>query len=225
MAALVKGTEMKEKHIERLKTEPVYAILGSEVSRGRSNEDVTRALIAGGIKIIQYREKNKTAREKYEECLRLRELTKEADVTFIINDSADLAMACGADGIHVGQKDMPAAAVRRLVGDEMLIGVSTNTAEDMKLAAAEHIADYIGLGPMYATATKKDANPIAGEEARRLAVSGYPLPVVAIGGITKERTPELQAQGFSSFAMISALVSAPDIAAAAKEIRRQLLKD
>ena len=119
----------KAEHIQRLHNDPIYVIMGEELSLGRSNLEVAKQLIHNGVKIIQYREKHKTWRQKYAEAEVICRLCHEYDVTFIMNDSADLAMACHADGIHVGQSDAPAVIVRELVGPDMFIGVSTNTIE------------------------------------------------------------------------------------------------
>lgn len=213
---------MKEEHIERIKNDPIYAILGAAVSKGRTNLEVVRALIDGGVHIIQYREKEKTSRQKWEECMQIRKWTKEAGVTFLVNDSVELALACQADGIHIGQKDLPSRVVRSLVGEDMVIGVSTNTKEELDIVSKEGYADYVGFGPMYPTSTKKDANPCPTAEARKAALQ-FSLPVVTIGGIDKGNIRMLWNEGFRSFAMISALVGADDIGKAIKEIRKELL--
>ena len=115
----------KEEHIRQLMSDPIYAIMGNaELSLGRSNIDAARQLIEAGVTIIQYREKHKTWREKYAEATAIAALCHDHKVTFIMNDSVDLAIACGADGIHVGQDDAPATVVRRLAGPDMVIGVS-----------------------------------------------------------------------------------------------------
>lgn len=212
----------KAEHIQRLRTDPVYAIMGNEeLCRGLSNRDVAKMLIAAGVKIIQYREKHKTWREKWQEATDIAAWCHEQNVTFIMNDSVDLAIACGADGIHVGQDDAPAPFVRKLAGADMVIGVSTNTVAEMKQAAADG-ADYVGFGPLFPTASKKDAHSVVTADARQYAVA-FSLPVVAIGGIDAENIRPLYDEGFRSFAMISAIVGQPDIAAAVVHIRRTLM--
>lgn len=211
----------KEEHIRQLSADPIYAIMGNaELSLGRSNRDVARLLIDSGVTIIQYREKHKTWREKYAEASEIAALCKERGVTFIMNDSVDLAMACNADGIHVGQDDAPAPVVRRLVGPDMLIGVSTNTAAEMEQALADG-ADYVGFGPMFPTVSKKDAHVVVSPEARRFALS-FSLPVVTIGGISEDNIAALYGEGFRSFAMISAIVGQEDIAGAVRRLRALL---
>ena len=131
----------KEEHIRQLMSDPIYAIMGNaELSLGRSNIDAARHLIEAGVTIIQYREKHKTWREKYAEATAIAKFCHDHKVTFIMNDSVDLAIACGADGIHVGQDDAPATVVRRLAGPDVVIGVSTHTIDEMKQALADGAA-------------------------------------------------------------------------------------
>lgn len=144
----------KEFHLQQFKDEPIYCILGEALCLGRGNIETARQVIAAGVKVIQYREKHKSWREKYAEAKVIADMCHEAGVTFIINDSVDLAIACGADGIHVGQDDAPCPFVRKLAGPDMLIGVSTNTIDDIRGAIADG-ADYVGFGPMYPTESKK----------------------------------------------------------------------
>ena len=170
----------KEEHVQRLLQDPVYAIMGNaELSLRRDNVTVAKELLAAGVQIIQYREKHKTWREKYEEAREIARLCHEKGATFIMNDSTDLAIACGADGIHVGQDDAPAHVVRQLAGPDVFIGVSTNTIEEMKEAQADG-ADYVGFGPMFPTSSKKDADEVVTKEAKEFALhqpGQYPQPL------------------------------------------------
>lgn len=210
----------KEEHVKRLATDPIYAIMGEELSLGRKNIDVAKALIDAGVKIIQYREKHKTWREKYVEASAIAKLCHENDVTFIMNDSTDLAIACGVDGIHVGQDDAPCQVVRQLAGSDVFIGVSVHTEEEMDQAIADG-ADYVGFGPMFPTASKNDAGEVvtASEIAYALILS---IPVTTIGGISLVNIRGIYDQGFRSFAMISAIVSQPDIKKAVADLRAAL---
>jgi len=149
----------KEEHVRRLAEDPVYVIMGEEFSLGRKNRDVAKELLDAGVKIIQYREKHKTWREKYGEAKEIASMCKEYGATFIMNDSADIAVACGADGIHVGQDDAPVPLVRALAGEDIFVGLSTNTIAEMEGALADG-ADYVGFGPMYPTASKADAGKV-----------------------------------------------------------------
>lgn len=210
----------KAEHIQHLWDDPIYVIMGEELSLGRKNVDVAKELIAAGVQIIQYREKHKTWRQKYAEAKAIADLCHDANVTFIMNDSADLAIACGADGIHVGQDDAPAPIVRKLVGPNMLIGVSTNTVADMQGAKVDG-ADYVGFGPMFPTESKKDTHALVKPDAIDYAVH-FDLPVAAIGGVHLGNIRGLWDKGFRSFAMISAVVSQPDIAKAVQDLRQAL---
>ncbi len=183
---------------------------------GRGWEDVTRAGIAGGARVIQLRGKSLTVRELYPVVLRLREITREAGVLFIVNDSVELAMASHADGVHLGQDDMPLAVARRLIGPEKIIGVSTHGVEQAALAEA-HGADYIGFGPIYETTTK-DAGEPKGPDGLRLVREKVRIPIVAIGGITAGNTREVITAGADAVAVISAVSGADDMVAAARAI-------
>jgi len=208
----------RTKQREQLKNEPLYAILGESLSLGRNNLETAEAVINAGVKTIQYREKNKTWRQKYAEGTAIAKMCRQHGVTFIMNDSVDLAIACGADGIHVGQDDAPLAIARKMAGPDMIIGVSTNTVEEIHTAVLEG-ADYVGFGPMFPTQSKKDANPVVTAEAVSYALHECSIPVVAIGGIETENIGSLYQQGFRFFAMISAIVSQPDIKSAVTHLR------
>lgn len=132
----------------------IYGITASEYSLGRTNIEVVRQMIAAGIKVIQYREKDKTLREKYSECLQIRDITRQAGVVLIVNDHVDLALMVGADGVHIGQDDLPPEQVRAMVGDKLIIGLSTHSPEQAR-AAVSYGVDYIGVGPIFHTQTKR----------------------------------------------------------------------
>lgn len=204
----------------------IYGITGEEFSAGRSNVEVVRQLLAAGVKVIQYREKTKDARDMYEECLALRELTARAGATFIVNDRVDLALMVRADGVHMGQEDLPPLKVRELVGADMLIGLSTHSPESAR--AAENLAgiiDYIGVGPVYATGTKKDASAPKGLELVAHVAQNIKLPFVAIGGIKEGNIGAVRRNGAQVIALISDLVGAADIAAKVKALRAELAED
>jgi thiamine-phosphate pyrophosphorylase len=201
----------------------IYGITGEEFSAGRSNVEVVRQLLAAGVKVIQYREKTKDARNMYEECLALRELTARAGATFIINDRVDLAMMVAADGVHVGQEDLPPVKVRELVGADMIIGLSTHSPETAREAdKLAGVIDYIGVGPVYATGTKKDASAPTGLELVSYVAGNIKLPFVAIGGIKEGNIGAVRRQGAQVIALISDLVGAEDIAAKVKALRAEL---
>ncbi len=188
----------------------LYGLTAEKFSLGRDNEEVARAMLDGGIRIVQYREKTKKMGRKYEECLRLRSMTREAGAAFIINDDIDLALLVGADGVHVGQEDLPVTAVRSLVGGNMAIGLSTHAPEEAR-AAAVLGADYIGVGPIFATSTKEDVCAPVGLEYLDFVANGIDLPFVAIGGIKEHNLSEVVARGARCVALVTEITGARDI--------------
>lgn len=201
----------------------LYCILSEKHSLGRANLEVAEEIIAGGAKILQYREKNKAKREQYHECLSLRRMTSRAGVTFIINDFIDLALAVKADGVHLGQSDLPVEAVRKLVGKKMLIGVSTHTPFQAREAIKKG-ADYIAVGPLYPTRTKEDVCPAVGLGYLDYAVRHMGIPFVAIGGIKLDNLEEVLAHGASCIAMVTEIVAAPDIRQRVREVQLRIEK-
>ncbi len=201
----------------------IYCLTAEEYSNGKTNIDVTKQMIAADIKIIQYREKEKPLQKKYEECVTIRSLTKEAGVTFIVNDNVDLAMAVEADGVHIGQDDLPIEAVRKLVGDKMIIGLSTHSPEQAE-DAVKRGADYIGVGPIYRTFTKKDVCDPVGYEYLEYVVKHIDLPFVAIGGIKKDNVAEIVKRGATYVAMVTEIVGADNIGEKINEIREKMKK-
>jgi thiamine-phosphate pyrophosphorylase len=200
----------------------LYCITSEEHSLGRSNIEVVKSMIASGIKVIQYREKNKKLIDKYNECLKIRELTKEAGVTFIVNDNIDIAMMVKADGIHIGQDDLPLEKVRDLVGKEMIIGLSTHSPEQAEDAVLRG-ADYIGVGPIYKTYTKKDVCEPVGLSYLNYVVKNIDIPHVAIGGIKLHNLKEVKAQGAECIALVTEITGAADIEKQINEIRKNLI--
>jgi len=201
----------------------IYGITAEEYSLGRSNIEVVAQMIEAGIKIIQYREKEKSDRQKYEECLKIREMTRDAGVTFIVNDHVDLAMLVGADGIHLGQDDFPSGLVRELTGKKMFIGLSTHSPAQAE-AAVKLGVDYIGVGPIFATNTKKDAcNPV-GLEYLEYVVENIGLPFVAIGGIKEHNIADVYRRGAGCIALVTEIVGAPDISARVRNLRAAIKK-
>lgn len=188
------------------------------LARGRSHLAVIEAAIAGGATVVQYREKAASTRQMIAEAQALRELTRRAGVPLIVNDRLDVALAIDADGVHVGQDDMPAALARRLIGPDKILGVSAaNLAEAMQ--AAQDGADYLGVGPIFATPTKPDAAPPIGMEGLRAICRQVALPIVAIGGINAANAVDAIRAGAHGVAVVSAVVAAEDVAAAASQLR------
>lgn len=200
----------------------LYALTDDTLSLGRPILDVARALLDSGIKILQYREKDKKAGKMLAECMELRRLAHEAGACFIVNDHIDIAILCKADGVHVGQDDLPVPEVRRLLqqaGQDMLIGLSTHSPEQARNAEAVG-ADYIGVGPLYPTQTKKDVCAAVTLDYLDWVVAHSPLPFVAIGGIKRHNIADVVAHGAKCCALVSEFVSAPDIPARVAEVRR-----
>ena len=201
----------------------IYGITADEYSLGRGNIETVRLMIAAGIKVIQYREKNKPARLMYEECLAIRELTRSRGVTFIVNDHVDLAVAVGVDGVHIGQDDLPPEKVRKLVGDDMIIGLSTHSPSQAQAALdMVGIIDYIGVGPIFATHTKKDVCEPVGLEYLEYVASNISIPFVAIGGIKEHNICSVRAKGARIISLVTEIVGAPDLAAKVGAIRAAL---
>lgn len=197
----------------------VYGIISQEHSKGRDNLDVVKAMLAGGIRVIQYREKSglKSQRRMLDECRAIRHLTRAAGVLLIVNDHVDLAMLADADGVHVGQDDLPVADVRQLVGPDMLIGLSTHSPEQARQAYREG-ADYIGVGPIYETRTKANVAEPVGLACLRYVVQHVPLPAVAIGGIKTQNVKQVIEHGARCVCMITEIVGADDIAATVRHL-------
>ncbi|MCS6889240.1 MAG: thiamine phosphate synthase [Chloroflexus sp.] len=196
----------------------LYVVTDAGLARGRSHLAVIEAAIAGGATVVQYREKAASTRQMIAEAQALRELTRRAGVPLIVNDRLDVALAIDADGVHVGQDDMPAALARRLIGPDKILGVSAaNLAEAMQ--AAQDGADYLGVGPIFATPTKPDAAPPIGMEGLRAICRQVALPIVAIGGINAANAVDAIRAGAHGVAVVSAVVAAEDVAAAASQLR------
>ena len=190
---------------------PMYGITAEAMSNGRDNMTVVKAMLEAGIKFIQYREKEKTGLARYEECLKLKKLTAEYGAAFIIDDFVDLAIAVDADGVHIGQDDLPVPAVRKLLGPDKIIGLSTHSPEQLEKAnEIADLIDYIGCGPVYATNTKKTAVPV-GLEYVKYATEHAKMPFVAIGGIKEHNIHEVYNAGATTIAVVSNITSADDI--------------
>ena len=199
----------------------LYVITDRRLSGGKSHLEVMRAAIEGGATAIQLRDKDASTRELIEAGLALRELTRERGVTFIVNDRVDVALAVDADGVHVGQDDMPARLARKLVGPDKIVGVSASTLEEALRAEADG-ADYVSASPVFSTPTKTDTPPPTGLEGLRAFVEAVHVPVIAIGGINEGNVEEVIKAGAAGVAVISAVVAASDIAAAARRLRQRI---
>lgn len=195
----------------------LYVITDEHLSGGLSHTGIARQAVQGGADVIQLREKGLTGKELTRIAEEISSITRHAGALFIMNDRLDIALASGADGVHLGQDDLPLTAARRIAPRPFIIGVSVGTAAEAARAEADG-ADYVAVGPVFPTGSKDDAGPATGTgmvAAVRAAVS---VPVIAIGGITTRNAGELIRAGADGLAVISAVVSQNDIPAAARTL-------
>lgn len=195
----------------------VYVITDEELRPGRTHVEIARAALEGGARVIQLRDKRASDDYMIRAGIEIRHLASEFGAIFIVNDRLDVALACDADGLHVGQQDHPAREVRPLLKGKLL-GVSCASVEEAAQARQDG-ADHLGVGPIYSTATKSDAGAPTGPELIRLAkeASGG-LPVVAIGGINERNLAEVKRAGADAAAIISAIVCADDMVDATRRL-------
>lgn len=192
----------------------------SLMSSATIEESVTEAIL-GGCTLVQLREKDISSKEFYETAKSLREITAKHKIPLIINDRVDIALAVNADGVHIGQSDLPAKEVRTIIGPDKIMGVSaSNLAE--ALAAKDDGADYLGVGAMYTTGTKTDASLTTLSELKRIRDT-IALPIVVIGGINKETIPNFVNTGIDGLAIVSAIIAQKDVAGAAHELKNLFL--
>ncbi|MDE3018400.1 MAG: thiamine phosphate synthase [Nitrospirota bacterium] len=183
--------------------------------------ELLREAAAAGARLFQYRNKTDSALTAYRQALSLRQAAADAQALFIVNDRCDLALAVEADGVHLGQDDLPLPLARTLMGPDKLIGLSTHRESEVQSAAAEG-ADYLGFGPIFSTASKRDHEPVVGLEGLRLIRTLTRLPIFAIGGITLENVSSVVQAGADGVAVISALAQASDVAATVRAFRASL---
>jgi thiamine-phosphate pyrophosphorylase len=197
----------------------LYVITDPRASRGRSLLQVAEAAIAGGADVLQLRDKEASSGRLYRTALQLRKLTRDAGIPFIVNDRLDIALAADADGVHVGQTDLPASVVREIMGPARILGVSVDTVEEALLAEKDG-ADYLGVGPVFeARGTKPDAGlPLGVDRIARIR-RRCGLPIVAIGGINAENARTVREAGADAAAVISAIGTADDIAHAVRRLK------
>lgn len=201
----------------------LYVITDEGLSRGLTHCEQARQALAGGADVIQLRDKQCNCGYLLDCAREMSAAAEKAGKLFIVNDRLDVALQCGAGGVHVGQGDMPLKFVRRVAPKGFIVGVSAGTVEEA-LTAERDGADYVGFGPVFPTASKADAGPVCGLDLLREVRQRVSIPVVAIGGISAGNAPEVLAAGADGLAVISAVVSQPDVSAATrnlKEIIRQ----
>lgn len=197
----------------------LYAITGEEFHLGKELVEVMEQAILGGVDIIQLRDKKSSKLEVLKKAQQLRALTKKHNVTFIVNDHIDVALAVEADGIHVGQDDLPLVEVRKIVGPEMIIGISTHHIEEAK-EAEKGGADYIGVGPIFPTNSKEDVvDPVTTSYIAQIE-KDITIPYVAIGGIKRHNLKQVMEAGATRVCMITEIVEAEDVKSRCEEIIR-----
>jgi len=198
----------------------LYCLTAEKFSKGRNNIEIIERIIASNVKIIQYREKEKSMRDKYNECIKIRDMTKRAGVTFIVNDDVALAMAVGADGVHIGQDDLPINEVRKIIGDK-IIGLSTHSPEQAEKAVRDG-ADYIGVGPIYTTHTKADVCDAVGIGYLDFVEKNLDILYTAIGGIKLHNIDEVISHKAKCVSMVTEIVGADDIPALIHAVRLKM---
>lgn len=202
----------------------VYVVTTEVPELNRTHLDVAREAMAGGATVIQFREKEKKTQEAVKIALQLRRLTWDAGVPLIINDRVDIALAIQADGIHIGQEDMPFSEAKKIIPGRMLIGVSaTNLAEAVK--AEREGANYLGVGPIFPTPSKEDTVQPIGVDALKGMRAMISIPIVAIGGITFGNIDEVLEAEADGVAVISAVANAPDMKEATRLLRQKIIGD
>jgi thiamine-phosphate pyrophosphorylase len=199
----------------------LYACTDRGVLAGRDLLQAVEQAIAGGVTMLQLREKTASSREFYQLGSAVHQLTAAHGVPLVINDRADIAQAVGAEGLHIGQSDLPVAVARKILGPAVFIGVSANTVALAQSALASG-ADYIGTGPVFATGSKPDAGAAVGLGALAKVAGGISAPVVGIGGITAENAASVLRAGAAGVALIADIFGAADITAAASRLRKVL---
>ena len=196
----------------------LYLCTDRSLMSSQTLEEGLEAALQGGCTLVQLREKECSSREFYRLAVNIKRITAAYNVPLIINDRVDVALAAGADGVHVGQEDLPVREVRQLLGEERLLGVSASTLEEAQRAQSEG-ADYLGVGAMYQTATKSEAAAVSMAELRAIR-QAVTLPLVVIGGINEYTAEDFRGTGIDGFAVVSALIAQRDIRGAAARLAR-----
>ncbi|MBQ2063778.1 MAG: thiamine phosphate synthase [Firmicutes bacterium] len=195
----------------------LYAVTDRHWLDGRTLYEVVKESLDGGATFMQLREKTLDEETFYQEAVELQALCKEYGVPFVVNDDVDIAVRMNADGVHVGQSDMEAGDVRALIGPDKILGVSAQTVEQAKLAE-ERGADYLGVGAVFPTGSKDDAEDVPFETLKEIC-QAVSIPVIAIGGITEGNTPALAGSGICGIAVISAIYAQEDIPEATRRLK------
>lgn len=196
----------------------LYLVTDRELMSTRTLTQAVEQAILDGCTMVQLREKDSCSLEFYQQAQEVKRITDQYQVPLIINDRVDIALAVKATGIHIGQNDIPVSIVRELIGKDMLLGVSVSSAEEAG-QAMEDGADYLGVGAMFPTGTKRDAAMVSMEELIRIRRITN-LPIVVIGGINRENAGAFRPMGIDGLAVVSSIIGQPDIRKAAEEIKK-----
>lgn len=206
-------THIDKQHIDYT----LYLVTDRSVMSAKSLEQAVEQAIQGGCTVVQLREKHASSREFFETAQRVKQITDSYHIPLIINDRTDICLAVNAAGIHVGQQDLPAKAVRSIVGSDKIIGVSAATLSEA-MQAEQDGADYLGVGAMFATSTKTNTRPVTVEQLSQIKQS-VQIPVVAIGGIQSSNAATLTKTGIDGIAVVSAILAQENIAHAAEQLK------
>lgn len=198
----------------------LYAVTDRTWTGRQTLEEQVEEALQAGVTFLQLREKTLSKEQFLEEAGRMKEITSQYKVPFIINDDVELAIKCNADGVHVGQKDMELIRAREILGADKIIGVSVQTVEQAKLAQSQG-ADYLGVGAVFNTSTKLDAKEVSFDTLKAIC-SSVTIPVVAIGGISSKNVHELKETGIQGIAVISAIFASENISEATQKLRKQV---
>lgn len=195
----------------------LYLITSQELSRGRTTLEVVQEAVAAGVQVVQLREKTFSSRELVEIGLAIREITRQHGVHFIVNDRVDVALAVEADGVHLGQQDIPVKYARQIMGSQKIIGISATTLAEA-LEARKAGADYLGVGPIFTTQSKPDAAAALGLEGLKQIREAVDLPLVAVGGINRANADTILEHGADCISVISAITAADNVYRATREL-------
>ena len=204
----------------KLKEFGLYFITDSRLTKKTVIDDVKSA-VKGGVKLVQYREKDLSTKQMVAQAKEIKKICRKNNVLFIVNDRIDIALAAGADGVHIGQDDMPYETARKLLGNKKIIGVTAHNLKE-SIYAEKKGADYIGLSPIFHTSTKADAGKACGTGMIKDVIKRAKIPVVAIGGINEFNIDEVLKSGAKNAAIISAIVSKDDVEGAVMQFARKI---
>jgi thiamine-phosphate pyrophosphorylase len=214
--------ENKQQRLKAFDQIDLYPVTDQGLSLGRTDLEVLEGMVAGGARIVQLREKRIAKKDFYHLAQAFRQRTAQAGMLLIINDHLEIALACGADGVHLGQDDLPPAAAKELA-PELIIGVSTHSLKEA-LEAQEQGADYVNIGPIFATQTKElSMNPLGPEAIKNIAPK-LKIPFTVMGGINRSNLLKVLQAGARKIAMVTAVTKADDIGQAVKELRKTIIE-